>query len=182
MAFLIGLITGLIASFIVWYVLYHCIVFSLEFFPKIYKSKTDEIQSGYKYRIRLRNNGRREILDLELFAKLRIRGLSRHKPSIWRAIYIPIDDPRIPRLTCQKGTRKRFAVLLLISEISDSARRCLTLQLQEKCKNRELTLEELMQLGMQSTLEIIGFGYDSFSGARKIFESKTYTIQDIQNE
>ena len=177
-----GYLIGVLTSITAWYVLYHRIIPSLEFFPEIYKSQTDENQSGYKYRVRFQNNGSREILDLELFAKLRIKGLSERNPSTWRAIYIPIDDPRIPRLTSQKGTNKRFAVQLLVLEISDSSRRFLPSSLQEKCQNQELTLEDLMQLGTQSTLEIIGFGYDAFSSARKIFESKIYSIQDIRNE
>lgn len=177
-----GCLIGLLTSITVWYVLYHRIIPSMEFFPEIYKSQTDENESGYKYRVRFQNNGSREILDLELFAKLRIKGLSKSNPLTWRAIYIPIDDPRIPRLRSQKGTDKRFAVQLLVSEISDLSRRCLPSPLQEKCQNQELILEDLMHLGTQSTLEIIGFGYDAFSSARKIFESKTYSIQDIQRE
>jgi hypothetical protein len=43
-----------------------------------------------------------------------------------------------------------------------------------------LTLEEIMGLGTQTTLEIIGFGYDAFSSARKTFESKLYTNSDIK--
>ena len=42
------------------------------------------------------------------------------------------------------------------------------------------TLEELMNAGSDSTLQVIGFGYDSFSGTRKVFESKIYTINDIK--
>jgi hypothetical protein len=127
-----GYIIGVLTSITAWYVLYHRIVPSLEFFPEIYKSKTDENQSGYKYRVRFRNNGSREIIDLELFAKLRIKGLSPSSPTTWRAIYIPIDDSRIPRLKSQKGTNKRIAVQLLISEIPSSAVGSLPIELQKR--------------------------------------------------
>ena len=120
-----GYFIGVLTSIMAWYVLYHRIVSSLEFFPEIYKSQTDENQSGCKYRVRFQNNGSREILDLESFAKIIIKDLSKGNPSSWKAIYIPIDDPRIPRLTSQRGTNKRFAVQLLVSEIPDSARGCL---------------------------------------------------------
>lgn len=179
---LIGIIIGLLASTVVWYVLYHYVVPSIKFFPKIYKYETDENPSGYKYRVRFQNNGNREVIALELFAKLKIKGLSKSAPPAWRAIYIPIDDFRIARLKPQKETGKRFTVQLLISEISDTNQRCLPLPLQQKCQHQELTLEDIMQAGTDATLEIVGFGYDAFSGKRKVFKSKRYTKQHIQAE
>ena len=52
-----GLLIGFLASMAVWYVLFHRIVPSLDFFPAIYKTETEENLSGYKYRIRFRNIG-----------------------------------------------------------------------------------------------------------------------------
>ena len=34
---------------------------------------------------------------------------------------------------------------------------------------------------MTSWLELIAFGFDSFSGARKMFRSKRYTLADIKD-
>ncbi len=177
-----GLLIGFLASMAVWYVLFQRIVPSLEFFPAIYKTRTEETLSGYKYRIRFRNNGRREVLDLELFAKLRILGLSPKEPTSWRAIYIPIDDPRIPRVASQRGTKKRISFRLLVTQINEAAKAGLPPEIRVKCDAKTVLLEDLMALGKRSTLEIFGFGYDSFSSARKIFESPVYTIADIEEE
>lgn len=76
-----GFLIGLLTSMMAWHILFHRIVPSLEFFPAIYKKRTDENPSGYKYRIKFRNTGRREVLDVELFAKLRIGGCCRVSPN-----------------------------------------------------------------------------------------------------
>lgn len=177
-----GFVLGILASIIAWYVLQHHVVPALEFFPKIYKARTDENPSGYKYRIKFQNAGRREILDFELFAKLRIRGLSPNHPGVWRAIYIPVDDPRIPRIASHRGTAKRLAVQLLVSDVSAHVVSALPEELQEVHKKGQLSLEQLMGLGCEVTLEMIGFGYDAFSGARKVVQSMIYGLTDIIDE
>lgn len=175
-----GFLLGIVASVIVWYVLEHLIVPRVEFLPVIYKSKTHENPSGYKYRIKFRNIGLREILDFELFAKLRLRGVS--STTNWRAVYIPIDDPRIPLIPSHRGSAKRLAVQLLVSEIPDHAAAILPSGLRSARDNGSLTLEDLMALGNEGTLEIVGFGYDAFSGARKVFQSKVYGVGQVEDE
>jgi hypothetical protein len=177
-----GFLIGLLTSMITWHILFHRIVPSLEFFPAIYKKKTDENPSGYKYRIKFRNTGRREVLDVELFAKLRIEGLSPCEPQLWRAIYIPIDDTRIPRIVSHRGNAKRIAIQLRVTDLDDFGKACLPPDIRAKCYSRTVTLEDLMNVGRNATLEIIGFGYDPFSGARKVFESQVYSATDINEE
>ena len=46
-------------------------------------------------------------------------------------------------------------------------------------KNPQL-LEHLMKLGTKATLQVFMFGYDEFSGARKLFGPKVYAITDIK--
>lgn len=177
-----GLIIGFVSSAITWYMLFRRIVPTLEFFPKIYRQPTNENPSGYKYHIRFRNTGRREILDLELFARLRIQGLSSTRPTRWKAIYIPVDDARIPKIGSHRRTKKRIAVQLLVKEVDQPARASLPSALSAKCESGTVRLEELMETGQNATLEIVGFGYDSFSGARRVFESVKYLASDIVDE
>ena len=142
-----GFFVGVLTSILTWYVLSHWIVPSLEFFPHVYRSKTRENPSGCKYRVRFKNTGRRRILDLELFAKLRIRGLSTAGSTTWRAIYIPIDDARLPIVQSQRGTNKRIAVQLCVTEIDEVSRPAFPPEIQEKFQDRTVRLEDLMDLG-----------------------------------
>lgn len=175
----VGFILGVISSAIVWLAVTHLIVPSIAFFPDITRTVSDETPSGYKYRVRFQNRGHRAILDLELFACLRIQGLAINEPSTWRAIYIPVDDPRIPRVLSHRKSGKRLAVQLLVHSLSDSARACLPAELQTKTKDGTLRLEDIMAVGKNARLQVFAFGYDSFSGARKVFESQVLEATSI---
>jgi hypothetical protein len=121
-------------------------------------------------------------LDLELFAKLRVLGLAPSRPGVWRAIYIPVDDARIPRIPSHRGTNKRVAVQLLLSDIPSNVVSALPFDLQEAHKKGQLTFEQLAGVGKDRTFEMIAFGYDPFSGARKVAQSKRYGLDDIVTE
>ena len=51
--------------------------------------------------------------------------------------------------------------------------------IKEKCKNNTLTLEDVFNMGSEVEAQILLFGYDEFSGARKYFISKKYNIRDV---
>ena len=133
MELIIGFILGIIASILAWYILFHHVVPKIEFFPKIYKEENDENPSGYRYLIRFRNLGFRNIIDVKIVAKLRIYGIYDFKKWAWKAIYIPIDDNKIPKINSQKKSLKRTAVQLCIFNISDEAKMSLPNELQEQC-------------------------------------------------
>jgi hypothetical protein len=154
-----------------WLVIAHWIVPSISIISEIRKTASNENPSGYKYRINICNQGRRDAVDLEFFAKLRIQGLINGEPKIWRAIYIPVDDPRIPKMKSNRKKKSHMSVQLLVNSLSSYARDCLPKHLQKQLDERKLLLEDLMKLGKNARLQVAVFGYDSFSGARKLFES-----------
>jgi hypothetical protein len=178
----IGFLLGTIASMLAWYILFHKIVPKIEFFPNIYREKTAENPSGYRYLFRLKNIGKRDIIDVELIAKLRIRGIYEHKKYSWKAIYIPLDDNRIPKIKSQKRNHKRIAVQICPTEIKDIAKRSIPDEFKLKLEQETLLLEDLFKLGDESEFQIFGFGYDSLSGSRKEFESKVFNMKDIIDE
>ena len=182
MEIIIGFVLGIIASILAWYILFHKIIPKVDFFEKIYKDRTDENPSGYRYLIRFQNNGHRDIIDIELFAKLRIKGIYEHRRNAWKAIYIPIDDNRIPKINSQKRNHKRIAIQICPTEINHIAKRSIPDELKRKLDDETILLEELMEIGEKSELQIFGFGYDSFSGSRKVFESKKFVRDDIEIE
>jgi hypothetical protein len=175
----VGFLLGILASYICWYFLFHKIVPRVEFLPQILVSSTKENSSGKKYRIRFQNVGRREVLDFEVIAKLRIQGLIPEDPVVWRAIYIPVDDARIPKLGSHRKSGKFLAIQLLVNSIDDSAASCLPSELQDNLRSGTLDLEALMNLGKNARLQLFAFGYDEHSGARKAFESKLFDANDI---
>ena len=51
--------------------------------------------------------------------------------------------------------------------------------IRDKAKEKSILLEDLLGLGAAANVQIHTFGYDNFSGARKLFISKKYKIKDI---
>jgi hypothetical protein len=47
---------------------------------------------------------------------------------------------------------------------------------------KTLMLEDLLGLGTRASFQVIALGYDEFSGARKLFSSKYYTLDDIRED
>lgn len=177
--FIYGIFTGVFTSLAAWYILFHILISQIEFLPSVYKCRTEDFPFQWKYRIKFKNIGYRDALDLDLVAKIRIKNLPKSGSVQWRAIYVPLDDSKIPKVSSHLNTKKRLAVFLLFSEIQTSAKAALPLDIQLKCEDNTVTLEEIMELGTESTLQIFGFAYDSFSGSRRLFESPLYTIKDI---
>ena len=113
---------------------------------------------------------------MEIFARLSVTGLRGNEAPDTKTIYnIKVGNTRIPSLWPENNT-----VIRLYPEDSESfADAAFPEHLREKISLRTLTLEDLLELGRQSQLRIVIFGHDSFSGSRKIFESKLYDKTSI---
>jgi hypothetical protein len=169
---LAGFVSGILASFIAWFIVQHLFVPSLKFQPQIRRRQTDAVLCGYQY------CGRRDILDVEFFAKLRVLGIDSARPNLWRAFYIPVDDARLPRVPAYAVN----TVQLLPSSLPATAASALPLALRERLQAQTLTLEQLVGSGRVWTLEVFAFGYDAFSGSRKVAQSVTYKQDSIVDE
>lgn len=117
-----------------------------------------------------------------MFAKLRIRGIYKNRRNSWKAIYIPLDDNRIPEIKSQRKENRRIAMQVCPTLINEIAIRSLSDDIRNEIENETILLEDLMQIGDKSEFQIFGFGYDSFSGSREIFSSKVYDQNDIEIE
>lgn len=180
MELILGFILGLIASYVVWYFVVHRLVPTIVFEPKLYAHHINDKTARSEYRIRYRNAGRRDLIDLEFVVKLRVKGLRSEAPSIWRAIYIPVDDARIPLVQPHNKNQTR-SVRLLVSEIEKKYLEVLSSEIQNDIELGNKGLELLLGLGTFTELEVYAFCYDVFSGSRKLFRN-TYHLSDIVSE
>ena len=48
-------------------------------------------------------------------------------------------------------------------------------------KNGKLTLEDILDLGSSAFIRVYIFGYDKFSGSRRVFLSKKYFLEDVRS-
>lgn len=180
MSFLVGIPVGILGSLFAWWILFHRIVPRILFSPSISKTKTDDNKSGYRYRFKFENIGKRNIIDLEVFAKLRIKAVSPSYPNNWAVIFIPLEYDRIPKLRTVKKSHLREVIRLRVDKIDEFNNPVYPESIRLKCKESSILLEDIMALGADATLQIFVFGYDEFSGARRVFESKLYKLNDIK--
>jgi len=181
---LIGLFIGVGTNLIAWWILFHYIVPKIHFSPSISKIPTKDNKLGYKYRIKIQNSGKRSIIDVELRARLKIKGIL-DNPQHWRLVGIPLSKNMIvnnfPIIKPAKQKTSGFAIQIYINDVDEFSELSIYPEdIRKKSKEGSLLLEDLLSIGSETNLQIFVFGYDEFSGSRKYFESIFYTINDIK--
>jgi hypothetical protein len=161
---------GILGSFIAWFIVSRILVPRIRFAEKI--SEIGKRQP--RLRLKVRNEGYRDILDCEVMAELRIRGLDRELPKNISVLNIPIYAPRFPRLPSSRNRLITFRSYTF----DDEAARLLP---SDFGNHKDLSLSELFRLKGVIGLRVTLFGYDNFSGSRKAFSSRPYTVSDIES-
>ena len=186
---LVGIVIGIATNLAAWWFLFHLIVPKLTFsvsISKIPAPKNENERSGFKYRIKIQNSGKRGVIDVDVMARLRIRGISNISKTNWHVINMPISSEgkvyKIPRILSIKNKSAHTHTLkLLINNVPEIQHNLIyPKKIRDKAKKHTLVLEDLLSLGTESNIQIIAFGYDEFSGTRKIFVSKRYILNDIK--
>ena len=172
-----GVQTCALPILIAWWVLNYCIKPKISFSDSI--ARDDESKTSF-YRFKFENNGSRRILDCEIIAKLRIKGLK--YSTNWEIIYLPLDNEKIPIIKSIKTKNKKLREVprLELGLIDNRYFRFLPPDIKGKIEANTIKLEELMKLGKTSELILIVTGFDEISGAKKTFESKPYHLTDIK--
>jgi len=170
---LVGVPFGIAASFAAWFIVFRVVVPKFRFSEQINKLPGLYPGEAPRYRVKFKNVGRRNAIDVDVFSRLRVRNLS-HKPEFldtWTIVTLSSDtthEPRIPR------GANRMVVLGL-----DDTPELSSAKFQVALNGRTPTLEVLLSLGKEAELVVYVLGFDEFSGARKAFISKNYRISDI---
>jgi len=174
---IIGVITGLISSFLVWWFLFHFLVPKIKFSEKISKTKENGKPT---YKFKFENSGRRKLIDLQINIRFRVKGLE-NDPN-WKVVSIPFSkdkNEQIPFLSSAKDTNAIRELRPLLITDAQFNQDNFPPEIVEKFGNQTLSLEDLFELGTEQRLQINIFCYDEFSGTRKLFSSKNYKRDDI---
>ena len=174
---ILGIVFGALGSFWVWYYLYRRLVPKIEFSNKISKI----VRRGEPiYRVKFNNHAKRNVIDLSITASLNILGLFKAQPNNWKDIYVKLNLDYIPVL--KTTTKGGLLANLHINHTEEFSRYPFPKKISEKYQKGVLTLEDVFEIGKVVELSFIIMGYDQFSGARKMFESKVYNKEDIEEE
>jgi len=141
-------------------------------------SKLPRETGGFRYRVKIENCGRRDMIDIELFARFRVKGLRPDFPGNWHGLTIPMGG-RIPRLRPVRKSLMRDARELGLKKIDFIDKGPFPAKILQSAADGSLLLEDLLSLGSKRTLQVFVFAYDAFSGSRKLFESPIYASTDI---
>lgn len=184
---LLAFALGILTNFIVWFILFHLLVPRIRFSPMISRvdtAKTAYDKSGFRYRFRIENTGWRNIVDVELTARLSFRG---EKTGTWNTLYIPLNATgelawRIPILyPAKRGIARRRPIMFLHPNSSHELLHwtAVPAHIRKKAHAKKVTLEDLLSLGSSAKLRVQAYCYDSFSGARKVYVSHEYTLASV---
>ena len=181
---IMNIISGLFgvgASLFVWWLTIKKLVPSIKFSEKICKTESKENQSGYKYQFSIENTGWRTAIDLDVYARLRVKKDDNER---WMILYLPTDTLNNSKIAVlRKKTEKYLQTHIEIQayKCDDFKNEFWENEINAKFKNGKLTLDDVMSCREETELEIMILATDKFSGSRKFFETK-YHKKDIENE
>jgi len=171
----VGIPLGAISSILGWWVLFHVLVPDLRFSTIISKIPHNDTGAGHRYRIRIKNTGKRAAIDLEIVARLQIQGVHDKTPNIWKQVNLEIAGKKIPFI----GKEATRVIRLLPEKTDEFQNEFYPKEIKQKASERSLTLEDVMSIGNDAFLQIYVFAFDEFSGSRKMFVSPKYTKSTI---
>lgn len=182
----IGFLVGVATNFVVWWFLLYGLSPEIKFSEVISKLKiknSDPSKPKYSYRCKFINSGRRDVIDVEIMARLTLKGIGRF-PKNWKHYYIPLSSDgeksfRIPRMSPGYGYT-RVMHLKINNAQWFKTDTFFPKEFREKATQKTLALEDLFALDPSAYISIHVFCYDGFSGSRRLFTSKRYMVVDIQ--
>jgi hypothetical protein len=126
------------------------------------------------YQVAFANVGRRKMIDLEIVVRI---GIDRYMGATgWAYHTIKTNASKVPELGA--GERSRRLV-----RIFDTREPMQFVDLPSKKIRTALlacrTLEDVLKLSTDGTVQVHVFGYDKFSGTRRLLSSEDYRISDI---
>jgi hypothetical protein len=145
------------------------------FSESISKTPSDTKKSGWDYSVKFINKRRRAIIDLMISAHINIKENSPDIPAAGRNLYINVSVSHIPRLNGYISSGFSFQT----QEFPIFQDGNFSKFIRDKAREGTLSLDDIMNLEEFDGLYLVIFGYDAFSGARKVFESKPYHKDDI---
>lgn len=186
----IGLAVGLFTSFFSWWVLFRWMAPKITLSNNIGKTKSstpiehDEDKSGWRYRIKFENSGRRSVIDLQVRAYARIKGLYGPDSGIWESVKIPIttdgeDVYSIPLMNPVRRSKIRVRMKFYLNKAEYFRRPEFPPSIRDKAIQRTLLMEDLLSSGTAAELRVIVSGYDELTGARKVTE-RIYKLQNVK--
>lgn len=181
---LTGFILGIFASAIVAAFWPKLFLPSIKFSDKISKKESTDNNEIFCYRIKFRNDGKRDIFELNIYSSIILCDFphkgSRHIVEIKTSYCF---NPIFKKRNFGKETNPDAVVKFVLNNnelIQELSRPIYPESIKSKAVNGQITLEDILSISPNSYIKVFITAHDSFTGNKKIFESKKYTEKDIK--
>lgn len=175
-----GFVVGILSSVLVWWVTAHVITPKIKFSKNISAIDAPEEWGREAYRVKFENSGWRKIIDLSLAAVVRVPGLNPGLPDNVETTYLPLSlQGRFPNVLPRRRKGEQHLIRIRVAKKDEFSRSVYPPLIILKAEHETLTLEDVLSIGSNATVQIVASGYDGFSGARKIILSQHYRREDI---
>ena len=186
---LLSICLSIIASFIFWVLTFKISFTKVIFSKNLVKSdfSIDRIHKSYGYRFRIANIGYRDLIELNIVAKLLIKN-DKSKHICFLDISNLGEQYFVTSLAGFKSRRKRKESFLLTLTLypSESMQHELTKKMypkkiRKRAKKGKVKFQDIFRRYENNVIiKIYVYGNDAVTGARKMFVSKEYTMYDIE--
>ncbi len=177
-----GVLASTIASFIFWILTFRISRTKLAFSSVIEKS----INAGeYRYRVKLINSGKRDLIEVSFLTKIEIK----RKYNV-NFTYLGLGNDNMLPILHGKGFQKRnsglkcgmnLTLYTTQTTLNEFKKPFYFKEIRQKAENGKLSLDDILsKYGEKIKITIFAYGYDSITGARKMFQSNKYGFDNIE--
>ncbi|MCP4963723.1 MAG: hypothetical protein GY926_00620 [bacterium] len=169
-----GLLTGVLSSTLVWWLLAHGFRPNVQISPQLARFTNRSGQTRCQPRVW--NRGRRPIYDLHVVARMAVGGMFREGVTEWMTVfdrYIPVLNPGVSRRWSVNSTDiPDQGIIKLTRFLPDDQ------GIRLRDEENPLYLDELLHVHPDTRLSLSVSCVDSFSGARSVVV-QSYRADDI---
>lgn len=162
---------GFITSFCFWWLLNHKWIPRITFADELARYEIEDQKNIYL--CAFENSGKRDILDVSVLTRVGIKNFN--GAGAWIFFSIKTNANQIPVLAPDRRALVRIFDKRDELEFVDPPPSGLKRKLAE-CSS----LEDIFDICPEVTLQLHVFGYDKFSGARRHYESPSYSKPDVR--
>ena len=184
-----NIIISIISSFIFW-ILTFKISRTKVIFSKVLVKPNDtltDIKKNYGFRIRYANVGQRDLIEVSVFAKLVIHNVERN-----HIFFLDVSSPGkqgfitvLSRLSFKNRKEGGYCRTMTLYPSESMQHEFTKIKYPENVRqvadNDVINFKDIFdEYGENVTIQVFVYGNDRVTGARKMFESKLYTMHDIE--
>ncbi|WP_147110163.1 hypothetical protein [Tateyamaria sp. syn59] len=173
---ILGLLGGLVTSYVFWWVLNHRYVPNIVFSPEVARSEVEFHPSGFRYQVAVKNIGKREAFNVRFRLRMRIKDVRHTGGTIFDYINLELVNNEFFMF----AAGSMFRITPLPHKTARFSTDVFPEGIQKKYRDGVLGMDDLFNewAGAEMFLEVIAT--DRFSGGMKFFRSPLYTKKDIR--